>query len=235
MVRGEAGMTVLRSKFDVNVDEFYNVDITMQAMPRTGRRRGDSGTREAIGAAARRQFAERGYAATTIRAVADEAGVDPALVLHYFGSKDELFAASVEWPFDPAEELTRILARGPEHAAEPLVRLFVTTWDREEGRNTIVALLRAAMTHEGAERLFREFVTVRVFGPLAEALGGGEEAALRVNLAGSQLIGLGVARYVLRVEPLASLPSPGVVALVAPAVQRHLTGPLPSSAAFGRQ
>jgi AcrR family transcriptional regulator len=216
-----------------NTDEFYNVDITM-SMARTGRRRGDSGTKEAIGAAAGRRFAQHGYTATTIRAVAEDAGVDPALVLHYFGSKDELFAASVEWPFDPEQELAHILASGPEHAAEPLVRLFVTTWDHEDGRNTIVALLRAAMTNEAAEELFRRFVTDRIFGPLGEALGG-EEAALRVTLAASQLVGLGVARYVLRVEPLASLPSAEVVALVAPAVQRHLTGPLPSSAAAGRQ
>ena len=204
-------------------------------MARTGRRRGDSGTKEAIGAAARRAFAEHGYAGTTIRGVAREAGVDPALVVHYFGSKDELFAASVEWPFDPDEELPRILARGPEHAAEPLVRLFVATWDREDGRNTIVALLRASMAHEAAERLFRGFVTTRIFGPLAEALGGGEEAALRVNLAASQLVGLGVARYVLRVEPLASLPSAEVASVVAAAVQRHLTGPLPRAAVRGQE
>src|SRR4051794_24071184 len=116
-------------------------------MVRTGRRPGDSGTSQAILDAARRQFSERGYDATTIRSIAGEAGVDPALVMHFYGSKDALFTASIEWPFDPPEEIARIVAGPRRSVGERLTRLFVSTWDREAGRNPIVALLRAAMSH----------------------------------------------------------------------------------------
>ncbi len=196
-------------------------------MGKTGRRRGDSGTRQAILDAARDQFGKCGYDATTIRAIAATASVDPALVMHFFRSKDGLFAACVRWPFDPTEELPRLLANGPEGIGEALVRLFVRTWDQEAGRNPIVALLRAAMTQESAERLLREFVTNELLVPLARSLNI-DNALLRASLGASQLLGLGIARYVLRVEPLATIDAEIAVACIAPAVQAHLTGPLPA-------
>ena len=196
-------------------------------MPRTGRRPGDSGSRDAIAAAARRQFAEGGFEGTTIRGIAREAGVDPALVIRFFGSKDALFATCVDWPFDPTTALDAILAAPRAELGEQLTRLFVRTWDAEDGRNTIVSLLRAAMTHEAAERLLRNFLVANLFDPLAATLDG-PDAPLRVSLAQSELLGMCIARHVLRLEPLASLDPEALVARVAPAVQRHQTGPLPA-------
>jgi AcrR family transcriptional regulator len=199
-------------------------------MARTGRRPGGSSdTKEAIHAAARRQFGEHGYESTTIRAVATEAGVDPALVMHFFGSKERLFAACVEWPFDPDEEVPALLAGKRSEVGDRLARLFVTTWDEEAGRNPIVNLLRTSLTQESAQRLFRDFLSDRFFGPLAAGLRI-DHPELRTNLAASQLVGLGVVRYVLRFEPIASMPSEDVVAVLGPALQRHLTGRLPSEA-----
>src|SRR5919201_1154065 len=216
------------------VVEFYTVDIVVQEllqerdMVRTGRRPGDSGTSQAILNAARRQFAERGYDATTIRSIAGEAGVDPALVMHFYGSKDAVFTASVEWPFDPAEEIAKIVAGPRRSVGERLTRLFVSTWDREAGRNPIVALLRAAMSHGRAERLLRDFVTNEILLPLARGLQL-DHAELRLTLSKSQLLGLGITRYVLRLEPIASLDAEATIAAVAPTIQRYLTGRLPEA------
>jgi AcrR family transcriptional regulator len=199
---------------------------------RTGRRPGSSDTREAIRDAARRQFVERGYEATTIRGIAAEAGVDPALVMHFYGSKEALFATCIEWPFDAEHMRAAILDGKRSGVGERLMRLFVTTWDDEAGRTPIVALLRTAMSQETAARMLRDFLSNRLFRPTAEALRL-DHPDLRVSLASSQLVGLGIARYVLRYEPLASLDSEEVVALVAPTVQRYLTGRLPVSDARG--
>jgi AcrR family transcriptional regulator len=195
-------------------------------MARTGRRRGGGDTRQAIADAARRQFAERGYDATTIRGIAAEAGVDPALVMHFFGSKDALFAECVQWPFDPDEAVRALLSGKRSQVGQRLARLFVETWDAEAGRNPIVALLRTALSQESAARLFRDFLMNRFFGPLAAGLAI-DQPELRTSLASSQLVGLGIIRYVMRFEPLASMDSDAVVALLAPALQRHLTGRLP--------
>jgi AcrR family transcriptional regulator len=195
-------------------------------MSRTGRRPSGSGTREAILAAARRQFGQRGYADTTIRSVAEEAGVDPGLVMHFFGSKDQLFSASVRWPFDPATEVAAVVEHGPAEAGERMVSLFVKTWDSRRGRNPIVALLRTAAHQQSAERQLRDFLTHQLLMPLVGALGC-DQPEIRANLVAAHLLGLGVARYILRLEPIASMPREAVIALVAPAVQAALTGPLP--------
>jgi AcrR family transcriptional regulator len=192
---------------------------------RTGRRAGDSGTRDAITAAARRQFGRAGYDATTIRAVAKEAGVDPALVVYFFGSKDKLFAACVEWPFDPSVEIPAVIAGDPEDAGRRLVALVLRTWDAESGRNPIVALLRAAMSQETAERQLRAFLESQILGPLVAGLGC-DQPDLRAGLVAAQLLGLGITRHVLKLQPLASLDAERVLDLVGPQVQRALTGPL---------
>ena len=197
-------------------------------MSRTGRRPGETRTKEAIAGAARRQFGERGYDETTIRSIAEEAGVDPALVLQFFGSKDRLFTASIDWPFDPATEIAAVVDGDPSDAGRRLVTLFVRTWDADSGRNPIVAQLRAAMTRDPAERQLREFLEREVLIPLVSALGC-DQPALRANLVAAQLVGIGVVRYILRFEPLASLPRAGVVDLVGPAVQAVLSEPLPDS------
>jgi len=194
---------------------------------KTGRRPGDSGSKHAITEAARRRFGRFGYDKTTIRGVAEEAGVDPALVVYFFGSKEDLFAASISWPFDPSRELPAVIEGGTAEAGQRLVRLFLKTWDAEQGRNTIVALLRAAMSHEGAERQLRTFLQTQILGPLVTGLGC-DEPELRASLVAAQLLGLGIARHVLKLEPLASLDPDGIVELVAPSVQRSLSDPLPA-------
>ena len=200
---------------------------TATRTPRTGRRPGASGSREAILDAARRLFADHGYVATSLRAIGAEAGVDAALIIHFFGTKAELLAAAVQWPFDPETEMEHISARGRRHAGEELVRLVVRTWDREGDRNAIMTLLRAAAVEPAAADLMREFIQHDLFPPLMRRLKP-SQPELRANLVSSQLMGLGIARYVLRVEPLAGMSEDDVVSWVAPNVQRYLTGRAPA-------
>jgi AcrR family transcriptional regulator len=195
------------------------------SMRKTGRRPGETATREAILGVATRHFGVRGYDGTTIRGIAADADVDPALVMHFFGSKTELFVAAVQWPFDPAGEIPKVIGEGRDGAGRRLVELFVSTWDAEDKRNTIVALLRAAMNQEPAARQLRDFVALELLAPLLAALGV-DRVDLRANLLASQLLGLGITRYVLAFEPIASLDPEAVVDLLAPSVQASLTGDL---------
>jgi AcrR family transcriptional regulator len=194
-------------------------------MPRTGRRPGDTQTRDAILAAARKLFAERGYDGASMRAIAAEAGVDASLVVHFFGSKAGLLVAAIEWPFDPEDELPRLLADGPEHVGVHLARLLVDTWDREGSRHAIMTLLRAATTEPRSAELLRTFIQLRLFGPLLARLGS-DQPEIRGELCASQMLGLGLARYVIRFEPLASADGDRVVAWAGPTLQRYLTGDL---------
>ena len=192
-------------------------------MARTGRRPGVSGTREAILDAARRAFAEQGYQRATIRDVAKLAGVDPALVHHYFGTKQDLFVAAVRLPVNPVDQLTAVLAAEPDQVGRRLVETFLSIWDHAADQSPLLALIRSAVADEQAAALLREFITEEVLGPIARRLGS-PDARLRATLVGSQLIGLAMARYIIRVEPLASAPSAQVAAVVGPTVQRYLTG-----------
>ena len=192
-------------------------------MARTGRRPGVSGTREAILDAARRAFAEQGYQQATIRGVADLAGVDPALVHHYFGTKQDLFVAAVELPVNPIEQLMAVLADEPDRIGQRIVEVFLSIWDHAADRSPLLALIRSAVGDERAAAMLREFITEEVLGQLARRLGS-PDARLRATLVGSQLIGLAMARYIVRVEPLASAPAAELAAAVGPTVQRYLTG-----------
>ena len=191
--------------------------------PRTGRRRGDSSSRQAILRSARRLFAERGYDGATIRAIASDAGVDAALVVHFFGTMAMLLGEAIDWPWNPEIEVANALIDGPRQAGRRLVALFVRTWDEENRRNPILTLLRAATTEPQAARLLREFLRQELFAPLMERLGS-DEPELRANLAAAQLVGLGITRYVLGFEPLASAEPAEVVAWIGPTLQRYLTG-----------
>lgn len=193
-------------------------------MVRTGRRPGESGTREAILDAARRTFADRGYEAATIRDIATRAGVDPALVYHFYGSKERLFTAAMELPFRPSEIIPALLADGPDGLGERILRMFLSVWD-QPGASPFVALLRSAASNEGAAAMLREFISREVIGRVARSLGV-PHAELRASLVGSQISGLAMIRYVLRVEPLASADHDTVIASVAPTLQRYLTGDL---------
>jgi AcrR family transcriptional regulator len=190
-----------------------------------GRRPGPSGTREAILAAARRQFAERGYDRTTLRSIAADAAVDPALVVHFFGSKQLLFVEVVEFPFDPAVMLPRVLAGDPAGVGARLAEVLVSLLEDPESRARITGVVRAAASEPEAARMVRELLMREVWTPAAAALGV-EDAELRMNLVGSQVVGLVMARYIVGAEPLASLPPAQLVEAIAPTLQRYLAEPL---------
>jgi AcrR family transcriptional regulator len=194
---------------------------------RTGRRPGNPDTREAILAAARTAFAERGYDGASIRAIAADAGVDPALVHHYFGNKDQLFLATLQVPFDPREILPQVVAGGKDQIGERLVSAFLTAWDSHAGKAG-AALLRSAMSSEWTARLLREFLVTQILRRVTKLIDlDPAEAPLRMTLVASQMAGLAMVRYILRVEPLASAPPEVLVAAIGPTVQRYVTGDLP--------
>ena len=194
------------------------------AAPRRGRRPGAPDTRAAILAAARAQFAAAGYAGTTIRAVATAAGVDAALVHHYFGSKDDLFLAALEVRVDPRVVLAPVTEGGVDGAGERLLRVFLSVWDDEESRLPLLALFRGIVEPTGAQ-LVRDGFMRMVLGPVGAALGL-DDPERRMALVASQLVGIVVLRYVVVVEPLASMPGDELVATYAPTLQRYLSGPL---------
>jgi len=192
---------------------------------RRGRRPGAPDTRAAILGAARARFAEHGFAGTTIRAVAGDAGVDAALVHHYFGSKDDLFLAALELPLDPRQVLLPAVAEGIDGVAERLLRAFLSAWDDPELQPRLVAVVRGVMDPAGSKLITEGFLPV-VLQPVGQALGV-DRPELRMPLVASQVFGLILMRYVLRVEPLASLPPDQLVATYAPTIQRYLADPLP--------
>ncbi|MEU3457085.1 TetR family transcriptional regulator [Micromonospora sp. NPDC006766] len=193
---------------------------------RTGRRPGRPDTRAAILAAARAAFAERGFDAASIRTIATAAAVDPALVHHYFGTKEELFRATVAIPIDPAELLPAVLAAGPDGVGERLVRTFLTIWDSPVGTAGL-ALLRSAVNNEWTARLLREFLVTQVLRRVVEHLDvDPAERALRGALVASQLAGLIMTRYVIRIDPIATADPEHLVTAIGPTVQRYLTGDL---------
>ena len=191
---------------------------------RRGRRRSGEDTRAALVEAAREVFIEQGYSGATVRRIATRAGVDPAMVNHWFGGKEGLFTAAVSIPIDPREVLPQLLEGDPEHLAERMVRRFLAVWDAQEG-GAFMALVRGIATHEASARMLREFITSVVFGRLLEQLRV-DRPELRASLCGTQIVGLGIMRYVVRLEPLASADTETVVAAVAPNLQRYLTGDL---------
>ena len=188
-----------------------------------GRRPGASGSREDILGAARASFADRGYDGTTIRGVAKAAGVDPGLVMHYFGNKDGVFEAAMQLPVDAATLVPALIADGVEELGERLLRVLIGIWEDPLTSRPMLAVLRPAVRHERAAALLRGFVGREVLGRLAVAIEA-PDPELRATLVGSQLIGLAMARYVLRVEPLASADPETVIAAVAPNLQRYLVG-----------
>ena len=194
--------------------------------PRTGRRPGDSGTRDAILLAAKESFGTSGYAGTTIRGIARAAGVDAALVHRFYGSKESLFAATLELPADPSVILPALLDDGLDGLGERVVATFLGIWDATPGQGPMLALIRSAVADESAAALLRDFLTRVAMGPLAAAAGGGTPE-LRASLVASQMLGLAVSRYVLRLEPLASTPPDELARLIGPALDRYLTAPLP--------
>jgi len=192
-------------------------------MARTGRRPGAGGTRDEILAAARSHFAEVGYDGATIRGIAAAAKVDPKLVMHYFESKEGVFRAAVDFPIDPAEVIPGVLEPGLDGLGGRLVRFFLETWESPAG-SPLLALIRSVVANESAATLMREFVSREILARVAEALEL-DQPQLRASLAASQLIGLAMLRYVVKVEPLASASPRRVAGWIGPTLQRYFTDP----------
>ncbi|MGI8523032.1 MAG: TetR family transcriptional regulator [Nocardioides sp.] len=198
----------------------------MTATPRRGRRPGAPDTRAAILESARESFGQKGFAGTSVRAVASRAGVDAALVHHYFGTKDDLFLSAMELPVDIRAVVARVAAGGVEGAAERLLTVFLEVWDDPELTPVFVGRMRQLL-EPGGERLLGQGLVPVVFGPAGVALGI-DAPEQRMPLVVSQMLGLILTRYVLGVEPIASMPADLVVATYAPTIQRYLTGDLPA-------
>lgn len=191
-------------------------------MARTGRRPGNVDTRGRVLAAARAEFAAKGFDRATIRSIAASAQVDPALVHHYFGSKEDLFAASIDLPIRPAEFVETVLADGVESAGLNITTFFFTVWENPGTREPLLAMLRGSFgTEQGAEVL-REFFGTAMLGRIAPMIGGAD-AGMRVSLAVSQLLGVAVLRYVVGFPSLVKAPVEDLIEMIAPRVQSYLT------------
>ncbi|MDP5312843.1 TetR/AcrR family transcriptional regulator [Streptomyces poriferorum] len=180
---------------------------------------------------ARTEFAERGYDKTSVRGIAKAAGVDAALVHHYFGTKDEVFAAAIELSFEPALVVPAILGSDKDGLGERLARFFIAVWENPASRTPLLAVLRSALTNEAAANVLRGFVLSRLLGRIAEQLDV-PDPTFRAELAASHMVGIAMLRYVLRAEPLASADPEKIIAMVAPTLQHYLTdnsSPSPST------
>ncbi|MEU4097869.1 TetR family transcriptional regulator [Streptomyces sp. NPDC026673] len=191
-----------------------------------GARAGTVETRERILAAARQEFSARGYDKTSIRSIAKSADVDPALVHHYFGAKEQVFAASIELSFEPAFGVPDVLAAGADGVGERLARFFIEIWENPVTRAPMLAIVRSAVTNDTAASVLRGIVLRRLLERVASELKV-PDPRLRAELAGAQMMGIAIMRYVIKIEPLASADMEDVVALVAPTLQRYLTDPGP--------
>jgi AcrR family transcriptional regulator len=192
---------------------------------RRGRRPGGADTRAQLLAAARVEFAERGYDGATVRVIAERAGVDPAMVNHWFGGKESLFTAVLDLPVDPGAVLADVVPGDPERLAERIIGRLLEVWDATGGA-PLAAVLQSVAAHDAAARMLREFVSRVLVAKVVSAVAP-DQRELRAGLCGSQVLGLAVVRYVLKVEPLASADHATVIGAVAPNLQRYLTGPLP--------
>lgn len=188
---------------------------------RPGRRPGPSSSRDDILAAARVLFGERGYDKASIRAIAREAGVDPALVHHFFGSKEELFVAAMELPVDPAVFLGQVLTGPQSELGERMARTFLRFWSDPRLRPQFIGVFRSAATTEQGAALLREFVTRTILARVAETLA---IPTLNLAAAAAQMIGIAMLKYILQVEPLVSATEDDLVALLGPTLQRYFEG-----------
>lgn len=190
---------------------------------RTGRRSGESTARDDILEAARKLFSDNGFDRTTLRQVADSAGVDPALISHYFGNKRGLFVAAVEFPSDPAAVLEPVRTCPLDELAATTLRQILQVWASPAGPS-VIARFRQALT-SGEDELVRDLLTSVILAPIRERLRGtGDDLDLRLTLFASQVAGLLVTREILALPPLRAADIDALVAAVAPNLQRYLTG-----------
>jgi AcrR family transcriptional regulator len=194
-----------------------------QATRRRGRRPGGADTREALVNAAREVFIEQGYDGATVRTIATRAGVDAAMVNHWFGGKEGLFGEAVlKLPFNPKDVVDRLLGADPDHVGEAIVRNFLSVWDATGG-GTFTALMRSVTSHEEAALMLKDFFFKHVFKHLIAKMAP-DNHEFRATLVATQIVGMGMVRYVVRFDPLASADIETMVAAVAPTFQRYITG-----------
>jgi AcrR family transcriptional regulator len=189
------------------------------------RREDAADTRDHILTAAREEFSERGYEKTSVRGIAKAAGVDSALVHHYFGTKEQVFEAAIEVAFGPALDAPDALADAPlEGVGEGLTRFIFGVWENPTTRTPLLAIVRSAVNNDTAAAVFRRLVAAELLRRVVGRLDL-PDAQLRAELAAAQLVGCAMLRYVIKLEPLASADVEQIIARVAPVVQRHLTEP----------
>jgi AcrR family transcriptional regulator len=191
-------------------------------MARAGRRPGQTETREEILDAARHRFAELGYDGATVRGIAADAGVNAALLHHFFGTKQELFAAAMNLPVNPASLVPSILAGPRASLGERLVRAFLAVWAEPAGRTPFVAMLRAAATNEQVALMMRQFIERTVLAEVARSL---EVPKIRVTGIAAQMIGVALLRYVIKLPPLVHASDDEIVEMLAPVAQYYLAPP----------
>lgn len=195
-----------------------------ETVKRRGRRQGGPVSRDAVLAAAKRQFARHGYDKTTLKAIADDARVDPSMILYLFGSKTGLFRESMQLVL-PADLLTTELAEKDDQLGYRVVRAYLGLWEHPETAASMASMVQSATSNRDANEAFRGFLHDYLLTAVSGALGGGDEARLRAMLAATNLVGTAMLRYIMRVPPLSSLGVDEVVGLVGPAVHRFLTVP----------
>jgi AcrR family transcriptional regulator len=192
----------------------------MSAKRGPGRRPGSADTRGEILDAARAEFADKGYDGASVRGIARLASVDPALVHHFFGSKEQVFVAAMSFPMDPSAVIPDVLAGDPARLGERFARTFFGLWSEPAFREPMLALLRSATTSERGATMLREFVGAAMLGRIVNALDG-PDVALRVSTAAAHLVGIALLRYVIQVPGLAAATDEEIVGLVAPTLQRY--------------
>ncbi|WP_242496470.1 TetR family transcriptional regulator [Xylanimonas protaetiae] len=200
--------------------------MTDESVARRGRRPAGHDTRGEIVLAARAEFLAQGYDAASIRGVARRAGVDPGTVRHWFGDKSRLFAAAIGLSDVDPGAVARAAVDGPlDGIGARLVRHVLEVWDADDGGAGIRMALPVALADPARRALLPQFLGAEVLGPLAARLDPGS-ARLRASLAATQMVGVLLARYVVGVEPIASLPAARVAELVGPTLERYLVGSL---------
>jgi AcrR family transcriptional regulator len=193
-------------------------------MPRSGRRPGSGGTRERIASAATEAFAAAGFDGATIRGIARQAGVDPALVHHYYGSKERLFVATMQLPFDPAQLAQTLVSGGVDGIGERIMRFAVGVWEQPGLRPVVQGIARSAASDPQAAAILRGLLEATLLPAIRNL--GVDQPELRASLLWSQVIGVVFGRFVVQVSPLAEADPEDLVAIVAPALQATISGPI---------
>ncbi|GGI42630.1 TetR family transcriptional regulator [Cnuibacter physcomitrellae] len=190
----------------------------------SGRRGGDSVTRNDILDAALTLFARLGYDATSVRAIAAEAGVDPALVRHFFGGKETLFATAMAQRSEIPDRFAAAFKGDPDRLGRRVAGAYLGLWEDTSTRPLLLALARSATTSDAAGLMLQEILGGRITGG-DQTTTAFPELSRPIILAASQLLGVAFARYVLRVPQLAELDLDELVDDIAPTIQRYLSSP----------